>query len=261
MNVHKIIVKTEQIITDNSPLILTAIGVAGTLTTAYLTGKASFRAALILEEPVPQGYIKDRERTKREAFDLVWTLYIPAAGSALGTCTCIILANRIGTRRAAAVAAAYTIAQEGFGEYRAKVLETIGKNKEQGIRDKIAEDQVARNLDATKEIIISDGHVLVHEAYTGRIFSSTVEKVNKAVNEINKKILGGDDFATISDFYDKLGIKHTAISGQFGWNTSNTLEVDWTAVPREDEEGRTRAVMSFDYARDPVMKPWSRDSF
>ena len=48
MNVKTIIAKASRAASDNSPLLLTAIGVAGTLTTAYLTHRAAYQASQII---------------------------------------------------------------------------------------------------------------------------------------------------------------------------------------------------------------------
>src|SRR5690349_5429579 len=93
---------------DNSPTILTALGAVGTLTTAYLAGKASFKAAQILDDYDTISIQENRPPLDaKDKVAVVWKLYIPAASTAIVTVTSIILANRIGTRRAAALAAAY----------------------------------------------------------------------------------------------------------------------------------------------------------
>ena len=45
MNIKKIVAYTTKLLNDNSPVILTALGVTGTITTAYLAVKATFKAA------------------------------------------------------------------------------------------------------------------------------------------------------------------------------------------------------------------------
>ncbi len=58
MTFHEFAKRTEKLVADNSPAILTAWGVTGTLTTAYLTGKASFRAAdLLAKDERRRGFI------------------------------------------------------------------------------------------------------------------------------------------------------------------------------------------------------------
>lgn len=243
-------------ITDNSTAILTAVGAAGTVATATLASKASFRAADILSKASPEyeltDYLTFREKTK-----LVWRLYVPAIGTGVMTISCIVLANRVGTRRVAALATAYTVSERTLVEFKDKVTEKLGETKAQELRDEFAQDRVTR--DAVKQvpvIIESSGKVLCHDAYSGRFWECTVQQIKKAVNEINRQIQQ-EDSATISDFYDKVGLKHTSISDEFGWNNAEMLELEWSTTETPDE----RPAMSYDFASRPFLRPWNSVSF
>jgi hypothetical protein len=216
---------------DNSPVILTAIGVVGTLTTAYLTGKASFKAAQILDDHETLVLQKEAEPlTTREKAQTVWKLYIPPASSAVCTIACIILANRIGGRRAAALAAAYAISERGFEEYRQKVAEKIGMTKEQKVRDEIAQDRVNRNPPPGNEVVLlGDGSVLCQDHFSGRYFLSDMETLKKAQNDINYTLIN-DYYASLTDFYQKVGLPSTGISDEFGWNANRLLELSFSTT-------------------------------
>jgi hypothetical protein len=116
MTLGEITKRVGKLAQDNSPAVLTAIGVAGTLTTAFLTGRASYKAAELIQEHNEKQDVHDLWMPPKDAFRLVWRLYVPAASSAILTVAAIILANRIGTRRAAAMAAAYAITEKAFVE-------------------------------------------------------------------------------------------------------------------------------------------------
>lgn len=248
MNLSSIISKTKHLLSDNSPVILTSIGVAGVITTAYLTHRAALQAYDVVTRD-------DDLKTKAK---LTWKLYIPPVSAMAVTCTSIICANRIGTRRAAAVAAAYTLSERAFDEYKSKVVQKIGETKERAIRDEIAQDRVTRDLGTHGEILEVDGKVLCHDAYSGRFFYSTVETVNKAVNDLNRDMLENfDGSCSISDFYDKVGLSHTSISDTFGWNAGEPLAIQWTTCHTQDN----RPAMSYDFQNDPILKPWSKASF
>lgn len=229
---------------DNSPVILTAIGVVGTLTTAFLTGKATAKYVKLLAE---EGYY-DRDykfdRSTKEHFKTAWKLYIPPAGAAITTIACIILANRIGTRRAAAVAAAYAISEKAFDEYRAKVAERIGQKKEQAFRDEIAQERVTADP-RSNAVIIASNKALFYDAYTGRYFESDMETVRKAVNDTNYQV-NNDFYASLSDFYERIGLSRTDVSEEMGWNADKLLDVEYSAVLAED--GRPCISISFKVA-------------
>jgi len=254
MNFLVIVKRVEKLVIDNSPAILTVLGVTGTITTAYLTGTASFKAAEILRK---EGMIESDELDSisfsfKDKFEYVWKCYIPAVGTGAVTVFCIVFANRIGMRRAAAVAAAYSISEKAFVEYKDKVIEKFGDNQEQKVRDEVAQDRVNRNPLNEREIIITgDGEVLCYEAFTGRYFKSSMEEVKRAQNDINAEIIH-NSYASLSDFYNALGIGKTSCSDEVGWNTDKLLELKFTTVLSEDN----RPCISIEFDVAPVRDYW-----
>jgi hypothetical protein len=241
VNIGAIVRRAQKATADNAPTILTALGVTGLVTTAVLTGKASFKAAQILEEN-RDGRSEEEVRAdvkwfsidNNKKFDLTWKLFVPAVGTGAVTIACIVCANHISTRRTAALASAYSIAQEGFREYREKVLEKIGEKKEQVIRDEVAQDGVTTNPPSTT-YIVGENEVLFKDEHSGRYFKSTLEGVKKAANDTNYQILG-DDYASLSDYWDRLGLKKTSESDEVGWNTDNKLELMFASAITEDHK-------------------------
>lgn len=247
MTLSNIAHKAEKIISDNSPLILTGIAVTGTITTALLAGRASFKAAQILADDLHYREPGD-EATPRDKLEMTWKLYIPAVGAGVTTVICIIASNRIGTRRAAAMAAAYSISEKAFAEYKDKVVERLGDAKEQKIRDEIAQDQVNRNPVSTREVIITgNGDVLCYDSITGRYFQSNVESLRKAQNDVNHQILM-NMYASLNDFYQEIGLPVTPYSNEVGWNADNLLELKFSTVLSEDG----RPCISVNYAISPI---------
>ena len=102
------------LLNENSRTILTGVGVVGTVTTAYLSGRATFKAAQILEKEklelakkadgLDNGeHPKPIDLTRFEKIKKVWHLYIPPFVSAATTITCIIVANKIASKKIAAL--------------------------------------------------------------------------------------------------------------------------------------------------------------
>lgn len=243
MDLHAFLKRTEKLAADNSPAILTAIGVVGTLGTAYLTGKATLKASELIRAEERQISLDRTGQpdnhftlTRKEKAQLLWKLYLPAAGVAALTVTCIIGANRIGTRRAAAMAAAYSLSERAFTEYKHKVVEKLGEKKEQQVRDEVAQDRVNRNpLSANEVIFTGKGKVLIYDSISGRYFESSKSEIEKAEIAINKQIL--DDMnATLYEFYELIGLAPTPYSSEVGWNCDNMLEVRFSSTIAEDGE-------------------------
>jgi hypothetical protein len=235
----------EKLAADNSPTILTAIGVTGTITTAVLTGKASVKAFTLLqrEDPVYDPHNPHDALTAKERVLCVWKLYIPPAVAGVLTVASIITANQIGTRRAAAMAAAYAVSERAFVEYKDKVSEKLGERKEQAIRDEVAQDQVNKNpSEGTHVFSARGGDVLCYEPYTGRYFTSDMETMKKAQNDTNYMVLN-NFYASLSDFYDHLGLDRTQMSDDFGWNSDDLLELTFTTTLADN--GKPCLVMNY----------------
>lgn len=216
---------------DNSPTILTAIGVTGALTTAFLTGKASFRAAeIIYEAEMDAPPLENREKV-----ELVWKLYIPAIGSALMTTVCIVAANRIGTRRAAGLAAAYSLSEKAIAEYKAKVIDKMGEKPERDMRDELAQERINQNPPGPREVIPGNtGDVLCYDSLFGRYFYSNMHTLRKAWNDTTLLTIN-DGYASLSDFYHNIGLSPTAYSDEVGWNTDKVLDLNFSTCLAPDD--------------------------
>jgi hypothetical protein len=229
MNVSGLIHKAIKYTSDHSPAILTGIGAAGVLATAYLTGKATVKAVRLIDD-LEQRWGNDAMLPVDKAKS-VWKLYLPAASVGLCSIVCVVMANRIGDRRAAAMATMYAISERAFNEYKEKVVEKIGERKEQGYRDEIAQQRVTDNP-PSNQIIIGEGSVLCMDAYTGRYFLSSMEELKSAQNAINYQV-NNNFYASLSDFYQEVGLPRTSMSDDVGWNSDRLLELEFSATLSE----------------------------
>lgn len=247
MNLSNIFAQTIKTIKSNAPEILTALGVTGVVTTSYLTAKASFKASKAVDEDprgkVIAGIFYKEELTTKEQVQLVWKLYIPAGVSGALTIGCIIVSARATQRRTTAAITAYSITERAFSEYREKVIEELGKGKEQKIIDGLAQEQVTKTLPGSREVIIAgSGHVLCCELFTHRYFRSDMETLRKAQNDINVKVVN-DLYVTLDEFYDVIGLPHTANSSNLGWDSNRLMDLEFSTVLSEEGE----PCLAFDY--------------
>lgn len=235
MNLPAIMKHVEKFVTDNSPTILTALGVTGTVTTALFTGQAVIKAMRVLEEE-HQAVGVDLAPLTKEDVKLVWKLFIPAAVSGAFSIACIIGANRIGTRRAAALATAYSLSEKAFVEYREKIVEKLGEKKEEQVRHELAQDRVTRTP-GSNEVIIASNKVLCFDEYSGRYFESDMETLRRAQNDVNEQVLQNGS-ASLFDFYKAIGLAPTKYSHEIGWNStwtpSHCCDLKFSAVLSED---------------------------
>lgn len=247
MNLAPTLKQLEKVTVDNSPAILTALGIAGVVGTAYLTGKAVLKAADIVERE--RKLQSDPLETKDE-IKLVWKVYIPPVISGAVTCASIFGANRVSSRRAAAVATAYTLSERAFTEYKEKVIERVGEKKERAYRDEIAQERVDKDPVDNNMIVITDnGDVLCYDHFTGRYFKSSMESLKQAENDVNFRILH-DGYANVSDLYEILGLPTTSFSDEVGWNTDRPLKLVFSTTMSEDN----RPCISIDFDLHPNRK-------
>jgi hypothetical protein len=223
---------------ENKSVLLTAIGVVGTVSTAVLTGRASWKAAelvqreeeIIQDDPdLPRFALQTKER-----INLVWTLYIPPIGVGALTIASIVLANRVDAQKAAALAAAYGVSERTLQEYKEKVVERLGEKKEQAIRDEIDQDRLAKNPVQDRQVIIAGtGEVLCYDNISGRYFQSSMEELRQAENKVNYELVHHNQ-ASLSFFYDQVGLPPTRHSDEVGWNSNNLLEINYSTQMSTD---------------------------
>lgn len=222
---------------DHSPTILTAISVTGTLATAYLTGKATLKAAEIIDQAQAEHNLGEKSHplTTKEKAELVWKQYLTPAGVAVVTIACMVAANRIGARRVAALATAYTLAEKAALTYKDKVVSTLGEKREEKIRAELAQDEIDRHPISRETVYVENGGGdLFRDSWSGRYFNSSVVALEKASNSINA-MLNNEFSATLSDFYDLIGLDSTDESDMIGWNSDCPLELEfsWGSTPDE----------------------------
>lgn len=220
----------ERVVSDNSPMLLTGLGVAGVITTAYLTGQSTLKAVRLIDREDPYEMQSFQNKVK-----LVWPEYIPPVSAGVMTISCIIASHHISNRRAAALAAAYSLSERAMVEYKEKVIARLGEKKEQAFRDEIAQDRVALTPASKQQIVLTgSGDVLCFDAYSGRYFTSNVEAIRKSQNALNHQILN-EMYASLSDFYHLIGLPSTSFSDEVGWTSDKLLELEISTVLSEDE--------------------------
>lgn len=260
MNVSSLVRRLRKNLKDNSPAILTGVGIAGCITTGALAGRAGYKAGYDMAKydayathDSSVGFEVDDDRKSRAKLvaKRTWKLYLPSAVTGVGTIASIAAVNRIGTNRATVLAAAYTIADKAFVDYQNKVVETIGEKKESAIQDAVAQDRVTATGDRSSLIVVENSDILCYDKYTDRLFNSSMEKLKKAQNDTNYEILH-NMYVSLSEFYERVGLPKTQLSDEIGWSSDNLLELNFTSCLTPD--GRT--ALAYDFHVEPIRKYW-----
>lgn len=249
MNISRTIKNFKRLVDANAPVILTGVAVAGACLTTYLSAKGGMKSAGALDdaEVVKRTALKDNsvDLTNTEKFIATYKFYAPAAVSLVGTVTCMVLATKIGIERTAAVAGAFVIAERANDQYRDKVKELLGENKHTKVVDATATDQV-QAMAIPSNLVLEGSNQIFVDRWSGRPFPSTMEKMNKALNEFNQELLYGK-FGTLTEFYKKIGLDEIQESDDIGWNDKRLLELIYTPVLKDD-----KAIVAFSFGRNPM---------
>ena len=234
--------KTAEFAEANAAALLTAGGVVGTVATAVLTGRAGFkmsevfRAEQVSRQTEELGLVDpEQPLPKLDKWDkakLSWPYLLPPVLTGTTTIAAIIMANRISAQKAAALAAAYGLAERNLSEYKEKVSEKLTGPKKTAIDDELAQDRV-NQTDGYQNIVIVEGEVLCFDEPTARYFRSTMENIKSAVNATNQEIIH-HDHASAGFFYEELDLPGTSWTDSVGWNTDQLLELKYSTVLSPD---------------------------
>lgn len=177
-----------------SPEILLGIGIASGITATVLAVKATPKALELLTEKRYEKYgdtLKEDdsyddmpELKPVEVVKTTWKCYIPAAISGVASIACLLGSHSVHAKRNAALATAYKLSETALNEYREKVVEEIGEEKEKVIRDKVSQKHLDETPVSKNEVIITGtGKQLCYDGISGRYFESDIQTIRKEVEE------------------------------------------------------------------------------
>lgn len=260
-DVSKFFKMAQKTIAKYSPEILTGIGIAGMITTTVLAVKATPKALEKIKEEkvkvydeldpseVPaQGIPEDVKLKPMEVVKVTWKCYVPAVITGTASIACIIGANKVNYARNAALATAYNLSQTALAEYKKKVVETIGEKKEQTIREKIAQDKVDKveKVPNNEIVMIGSGDVLFLEPVSMRCFMSNEEEVRRIINNLNYRMISGyEEYISLSEFYDEIGLARTSTSDDVGWNIGRDGQISISFVAAKNNEGKPCLMLDY----------------
>ena len=235
-------------VSKHSPEILTGLGIAGMITTTVLAVKATPKALELMKGKKEElDYEEDEKLPVIETVKATWKCYVPAAVTGVTSVACLIGASSVNLRRNAALTAAYNLSATALAEYKEKVVETIGEKKERTIRDKVAEERINKNpVNQSAIVVTGKGNTRCFDTITKRRFTSDIEAMNRIVNELNKRMINGDDYISLNEFYYEIGLDSCLVGDELGWNVQdNLIELDFSA--QLDTDGVPCLVVDYVY--------------
>ena len=215
-------VKTaKNVITANSPALLVGTAIAGVISTAVLAARGGYKARGILDEAAkeraatvpPQPPLDTMEKVK-----LTWLCYATPGVTAASSILSIVGLHTIHTKRHATMAAMYTVASGKLDTMTEEAEKLLGPKKAQDLTNAMAQKSADENpIDDNEVIITGEGKDLWYDEWSGRWFTSTLSKVQQAINEVNRAIID-DGEACLNDFYEFLGLRSIPMGSTHGWS-------------------------------------------
>ena len=240
LKVPQMLKTAQNTIKKHSPEILTAIGIAGMVTTTVLAVKATPKALELIEKEKDrknEEFLKEAEKNgdsecnhisklkPLEAVKVAWKPYIPAALTCLASAGCLIGANSVHVRRQAALYSAYKLSETAFTEYREKAKEVVGEEKEKEIRERVSQDHVSNIIIHEDGIVhTGNGNTLFLDPISKTVFRSSKNSIDKTVNELNWRMTyGSEPYISLEEFYNELKLPHYALGNELGWRTDKGM--------------------------------------
>lgn len=242
----------------HSPEILTGLGIAGMIATTIIAVRATPKALELIEDKKEELELQSGDKLHPiDAVKATWKCYVPATITGVTSVACLVSASSANARRNAALATAYNLSATALSEYKEKVLETVGEKKEQVIRNKVAEEQINKEPANQSAIIVSgNGNTRCFDTITKQRFISDIEAIKRVVNELNRRMVNGEDYISLNDFYSEIGMDPVSIGDDLGWNvTRGLIEVTFSA--QLDTDGVPCIVLDYAVAPKRGFNRWS----
>lgn len=245
-------VKTvKTVITANSPVLLLGTTIAGVATTAVLSAKAGWNARGTVEAEIkkrvedPDGPHPFEPLTTQDVVKLTWPYFALPAISAGGTIAAAVGTHAIHTKRAHAMSALYAVTSHQLDDMSEKAEELLGPKKAQQLKDDLAQRNADRfqNEDDCEIMLTGDGTELCHDAFTGRWFMSSMQKLESVINEMNRMLIDGED-VDLNEFYLQIGLNGIPMGQYVGWGPPARIEGVFGSVLNH-KEGRSAIDVTF----------------
>lgn len=219
-----------------APEILTGTGIVGGIVATVLVA----RATLKLEERIDEGedrinYVKAEVEAGNATQRDLWLAYVrsgtevaklyvgPVTLYAAST-VCILAGHGIMRRRVTTAVAAFGVLEQAFEQYRERVREEIGEEKEKDLYMGVQTIQVKEGgKTVTKKVIDPDG-ISIYARIFNRTNSTQWDQdfdynvvFLKAQERFANQKLHADGFLVLNDLYDALGFKKSSEGALVGW--------------------------------------------
>lgn len=226
-------------ITNHSQMVTLVSVATGVATTAVAAGKGHAAAQEVMKELPEESTFLDKAKA-------TWKYYVPACLAGISTVAALGWVAALVKGRADDMETLYFITDKAYRSYRTAAEKQLSPKKAEAVRKEIAEEGIAKNPKPTTLIVTGD-ECICYDSYSDRYFKSNMETIKAAVNTVNHKIIT-EMYASLTDFYDEVGLPETAVSGYVGWNTDALMEVTYSSILSDDG----KPVLAIDFCANPL---------
>lgn len=207
----------------HAPTILTALGVGSAVSSVVLAIKATPKAVILIEERKKK---EEKDKlTALETVDTCWKVYTPTALTLIMAIACPIGANCLNVGKQAALLGVCSAQGEFIKDYKKKVIDTIGPDKEKDIQKQIDQEKVLGNNQIINFTPIRPEEFPCLDDMTGQVFSSNRDKIEKVVLTVRDIIHSSMEISK-NDYLELMGERIVDDGYEWGWNETTGFELD-----------------------------------
>lgn len=216
-----------------SPQILTAVGIAGLVTAGVLAAKNTLKLEATLDTARErlEDVKSEEEHTQKDVnravaknvVDLGKLYWVPVT-LATGSVVAILVGHNILHKRNLALVAAYKGLEQAFSEYRKRVIEEYGEEKDEkfryGVRDVVTVDEETGKKTKSQEVTVPASDYVFsfgpeNDNWNGK-HEHNLFFVTRFQNIFNDK-LQAHGHVFLNEVLDALGIERTKAGAVTGW--------------------------------------------
>lgn len=242
MDISNFTSKAKLVLKKHSPEILVFLGIGGTVTGAVMACKATRKMDDVLADHAERvETVKKRDPDDKKELTKAYAhtgvqlvkLYGPSITVGALSVSSILAGNSILRKRNVALAAAYAAVDQGFKDYRGRVVERFGAETDNELRhnlhkekiDETVEDENGKKKKVKREItVVGDDAPSDYTRYFVKGEAKAAEGNDsydlfylRSQQELANHMLRARGFVTLNDAYELLGIDPSVAGQMVGW--------------------------------------------
>lgn len=251
MKTEKLFKGIFEAVKKHSPEILIGSAIAGFGAAIIFGIKNASKAEKEVEEKREEAKKNDEEFTKKDEVIILVKNHVPSIILFTVSSIAVVGASVIHNKRNAGLVAMLKVGETAALEYKTIVKEVVGKEKSEEIEKKYNETK--STPDRNGPIIITGDNYWIRDELTGVQWQGNIQQIINAANESNEKIYS-ENYISIQEFYDELGIDSAPINTLIGWNMTIGL-----VKPKFDamiENGKPIVILAYENKPNDRFREW-----